>query len=299
MAIAAAKVSAGKDGVRSPVVARDPVADELHPAVARLRLLRDVGRQVGGLDLVGVVADVAAGAGEVAAAADQAGQVVAVLHPAGVGRRAAVAEEERTGVAVGDRLLLGRRVVDRAVGVEAEVAVGVDQPGHDPALGGRLGPGLLLEGDPAVDDVEVTRLAVRQHGAAEAQGGHGPDATGSDVVRRLAGRRAVESLRRQDRAAKVRHCEHDQHAEPESRTRRNALQFGRFALVGGSGVVVNLLALVVVKRLGPRPEVAIFALRPTEFHVRWYHLYSTIAFLVANLWNFQLNRTWTFRSSRH
>ena len=84
-----------------------------------------------------------------------------------------------------------------------------------------------------------------------------------------------------------------------SRTRRNALQFVRFALVGGTGVVVNLLTLVVVKRLGPHPEVALFALQPTQFHVRWYHLYSTIAFLVANLWNFQLNRSWTFRSSRH
>src|SRR3954470_15382549 len=77
------------------------------------------------------------------------------------------------------------------------------------------------------------------------------------------------------------------------------MQFVRFALVGGTGVVVNLLALVIVKRLGPHPEVALFALSPTEFHVRWYHLYSTIAFLVANLWNFQLNRSWTFRSSRH
>lgn len=86
---------------------------------------------------------------------------------------------------------------------------------------------------------------------------------------------------------------------PASRTRRNVAQFVRFALVGASGVVVNLIALVVVKRLGPGPEVALFALRPTEFHVRWYHLYSTIAFLVANLWNFQLNRSWTFRSSRH
>lgn len=83
------------------------------------------------------------------------------------------------------------------------------------------------------------------------------------------------------------------------RTRRNAVQFGRFALVGGTGVVVNLLALVVVKRLGPDPELALFALRPTAFHVRWYHLYSTIAFLVANLWNFQLNRSWTFRAGTH
>ncbi|MDT7581170.1 MAG: hypothetical protein QOK35_2434 [Pseudonocardiales bacterium] len=84
-----------------------------------------------------------------------------------------------------------------------------------------------------------------------------------------------------------------------SRTRRNALLFVRFALVGGTGVVVNLVALVIVKRLGPEPELALFALRPTVFHVRWYHLYSTVAFLVANLWNFQLNRSWTFRSSRH
>ena len=28
-------------------------------------------------------------------------------------------------------------------------------------------------------------------------------------------------------------------------------------------------------------------------------MYSTIAFLVANLWNFQLNRLWTFRSAKH
>ena len=80
---------------------------------------------------------------------------------------------------------------------------------------------------------------------------------------------------------------------------RNALQFVRFALVGGTGVAVNLIALVVVKRLGPHPEDAIFALAGTAYHVRWYHLYSTIAFLVANLWNFQLNRWWTFRSARH
>ncbi|WP_238343015.1 GtrA family protein [Nocardioides cynanchi] len=87
--------------------------------------------------------------------------------------------------------------------------------------------------------------------------------------------------------------------ETLSRTRRNAAQFVRFALVGGTGVVVNLVALVIVKRLGPDPEVALFALRPTSFHVRWYHLYSTAAFVVANLWNFQLNRSWTFRSGKH
>ena len=88
---------------------------------------------------------------------------------------------------------------------------------------------------------------------------------------------------------------------PGSPTRRrdHLWQFGRFALVGASGVAANLAVLVVVKRLGPHPEVPVLALPPTAFHIRWYHLYSTVAFLVANLWNFQLNRSWTFRSSRH
>ncbi len=83
------------------------------------------------------------------------------------------------------------------------------------------------------------------------------------------------------------------------RHRRNALQFVRFSLVGATGVLVNLVVLVIVKRLGPHPDDALFALNPTEFHVRWYHVYSTAAFLVANLWNFQLNRWWTFRSAKH
>jgi putative flippase GtrA len=88
-------------------------------------------------------------------------------------------------------------------------------------------------------------------------------------------------------------------ADTLRRHTRNAVQFARFALVGGTGVAVNLVVLVAVKHLGPHPEDAILGLSPTAFHVRWYHVYSTIAFLVANLWNFQLNRRWTFRSSKH
>ncbi len=83
------------------------------------------------------------------------------------------------------------------------------------------------------------------------------------------------------------------------RHRHNWMLFLRFGLVGASGVLVNLMALVLVKRLGPMPEEAIVGLPLTAFNVRWYHLYSTIAFFVANLWNFQLNRSWTFHSSRH
>jgi len=83
------------------------------------------------------------------------------------------------------------------------------------------------------------------------------------------------------------------------RHRRNLGLLVRFGAVGGSGVVVNLVTLIVLRRIGPHFDEAVVALGASEFNLRWYHVYSTIAFLVANLWNFQLNRSWTFRSSRH
>ena len=81
-----------------------------------------------GLDLVGEVADVALGAGDVATGPDQPRQVLALVDPGGVGGRAAVAQQQRPGVPVGDRLLLGGLLVDGAVLVEPDVAVRVDQP---------------------------------------------------------------------------------------------------------------------------------------------------------------------------
>ena len=83
------------------------------------------------------------------------------------------------------------------------------------------------------------------------------------------------------------------------RHRSNWIQLFRFALVGASGVLVNLLVVVVCDRIGPDPTSIAIDLPVTEFNVRWYHVYSTLAFLVANLWNFQLNRWWTFRSTKH
>lgn len=83
------------------------------------------------------------------------------------------------------------------------------------------------------------------------------------------------------------------------RHRHNWLLLVRFGLVGASGVVVNLATLILVKRLGTDPDHAIIGLPWSDYNLRWYHAYSTVAFLVANLWNFQLNRTWTFRSERH
>jgi putative flippase GtrA len=82
-----------------------------------------------------------------------------------------------------------------------------------------------------------------------------------------------------------------------SRHRRNVGLLVRFGVVGASGVLVNLLTLVVLRRFGPHFDDAVLALGSSGFNLRWYHVYSTIAFLVANLSNFQLNRTWTFKSN--
>ena len=83
------------------------------------------------------------------------------------------------------------------------------------------------------------------------------------------------------------------------RQRHNWEQLFRFGLVGASGVFVNLFVAIMCKKIGPDEDGIFFDLPLTDFNVRWYHVYSTIAFLVANLWNFELNRLWTFRSAKH
>lgn len=80
---------------------------------------------------------------------------------------------------------------------------------------------------------------------------------------------------------------------------RGVRQLVKFGLVGGTGVVVNLIAVIVCNKLGPDPHGIAADIPWSRFNVRNYHVYATIAFLVANLWNFQLNRAWTFRTSKH
>jgi len=84
-----------------------------------------------------------------------------------------------------------------------------------------------------------------------------------------------------------------------ARHRHNVVLLSRFAAVGGLGVVVNMAVLVLLRRIGPHFDDAVLALGSTGFHLRWYHVFSTVAFLVANLTNFLLNRHWTFRSAGH
>lgn len=83
------------------------------------------------------------------------------------------------------------------------------------------------------------------------------------------------------------------------RHRHNLILLAKFAVVGAMGVFVNMGVLILLRKVGPHFDDAVFALGSTGFHLRWYHVFSTVAFLVANLCNFQFNRHWTFRSAAH
>nr|WP_152817730.1 GtrA family protein [Pseudactinotalea sp. HY160] len=78
------------------------------------------------------------------------------------------------------------------------------------------------------------------------------------------------------------------------RHRHNWRLLLRFGVVGASGVLVNMGIMVLLTLGGPDAEQAAIPLVGTQFNVRWYHVFSVLAFLVANLWNFQLNRSWAF-----
>ncbi|MGV0425645.1 GtrA family protein [Corynebacterium tuberculostearicum] len=78
-------------------------------------------------------------------------------------------------------------------------------------------------------------------------------------------------------------------------------QFLKFGIVGGSGTVVNLFVVYLCRKItwwsgGIDADDPFINLFGSVFHIRWYHVFLTIAFLVANTWNYQLNRMWTFRS---
>ncbi len=81
---------------------------------------------------------------------------------------------------------------------------------------------------------------------------------------------------------------------------RNLTQFIQFCLVGGSGVVVNLIVAFIMTKLHggvSRDGDVIFSLGSQP--VRFTLLVWIVAFIVANTWNYQLNRSWTFRTTAH
>lgn len=78
-------------------------------------------------------------------------------------------------------------------------------------------------------------------------------------------------------------------------------QFVKFGLVGGAGVVVNMLVAIVLNKLNGgtiNAQRILFPIPGTEFNFRYSSLVWIAGFLVANVFNFQLNRSWTFRGTR-
>ncbi len=79
-------------------------------------------------------------------------------------------------------------------------------------------------------------------------------------------------------------------------------QLVKFGVVGGSGVVVNMIVTVAMNKLNGgsiNAQNILFAIPGTPFNIRFTVLVWIVAFLIANLYNFQLNRWWTFKSSKH
>ena len=77
-------------------------------------------------------------------------------------------------------------------------------------------------------------------------------------------------------------------------------QFLRFGIVGGSGVLVNFIVFYLANKalesgLDLHANDVFMQLGSTRWNIRWYHVMSTVAFLVANTWNYPLNRSWPFR----
>jgi putative flippase GtrA len=89
---------------------------------------------------------------------------------------------------------------------------------------------------------------------------------------------------------------------PINRYRRTLWQFARFGIVGGSGIVVNMIVAILMNKLNggtKNAQVILFGVAGTPYNFRFTSLVWIVAFLIANIWNFQLNRSWTFKSSKH
>lgn len=85
------------------------------------------------------------------------------------------------------------------------------------------------------------------------------------------------------------------------RHRRHLMEFIKFGLVGGSGVLVNMLVAFVMNRANGgtvNSQRILFNLFGSPWNFRFTSLVWIVAFVVSNIVNFQLNRSWTFKRER-
>ncbi|MCL2316041.1 MAG: GtrA family protein [Actinomycetia bacterium] len=85
------------------------------------------------------------------------------------------------------------------------------------------------------------------------------------------------------------------------RWHRLATQFVKFAIVGASGVIVNMLVAFIMNKANGGAQYArnpLWTVPGTDWALRYSYIVYLVAFVVANVWNYQLNRTWTFKGTR-
>lgn len=87
-----------------------------------------------------------------------------------------------------------------------------------------------------------------------------------------------------------------------ARRRHTLIQFIKFGLVGGSGFLVNILVAFVMNKLHGGSQNANQVLGTTAL-LNWEFTFSNlvwiVGFLIANPFNFEMNRLWTFKSKGH
>lgn len=84
------------------------------------------------------------------------------------------------------------------------------------------------------------------------------------------------------------------------RYRTSVREFLSFGMIGGSGVLVNMAVFALANNIaihvfGSHEYDRFIVFPGTDWSIRNYLVYATLAFLVANLYNFVLNRHLTFR----
>ena len=164
-------------GAEVAQAAVDPVADELHPAVAAAGLGTHLRREVGRLDLDREAGDVAARGGDV-----PAGPMIRGRSGSSSSARVSTGEPQSRSASTP-----AARSVSAWSRAAARSATGpppramptwqwaIHQPGDQPATAGdRLRPGHRLEREPPVPDPDVAVLALREDDPREVQGRHRP-----------------------------------------------------------------------------------------------------------------------------
>ncbi|MBW3085571.1 hypothetical protein KEM60_01771 [Austwickia sp. TVS 96-490-7B] len=82
---------------------------------------------------------------------------------------------------------------------------------------------------------------------------------------------------------------------------RSLIQLVMFGIVGASGVLANLAISIVLHRLNGGTAHAgdvIFSISDQPYAVRYRNFVWISSFVIANIWNYQLNRAFTFKDSK-